>query len=214
MALVHSSWHGHARRLLGYSAITLKGPAPNLLRNHFYGGWTRQLYLSYGGQMHSFMAPNQPYDYFLTTFCARIPSTHLVSFSFYNIRKLSPTFIATLCEALSALPSLEDLTIQVESHRSAERIPLYLIPALSEARLPSLCALRFIYERWGGVSEIIHQHSLLLPLARIISRGKVTVQPSQGPRIGARTLNDMCVPGSVFRISKGVRQSVQECIFE
>jgi len=125
MALVHSSWHGYARRLLGFNVISRRGPTPDLLRDPFFGGWTQQLYLSYtsrGQHMHSRylpIRPNKPQDYFLEVFCTRIPSTRLVFLSLPSIQKLSPTFIGTLCQALSALTSLEDLTIETRhvTHR-------------------------------------------------------------------------------------------------
>lgn len=173
MALVHSSWLAYARRLLGYRVVS-KGPAPNALRSPLFGAWTKELYLSYGSLSvgKSSIAPNQPQSYFLKAFCARIPNVRLVSLSLPSVSKHTNGFITTLCEALSVLTVLEDLTLHSENFffpsrgRRTHDITR-LIDALSKTRHPSLRCLHFNLRYLRDSPKIIRQHDLPSPLASL-----------------------------------------------
>ncbi len=77
MALVHSSWQAHARRLLGHNIVGNRGLTRALVRSPIFGGWTRELYASFVDPIST----DRPQDCLLPDLCGRIPNVRLVSFS-------------------------------------------------------------------------------------------------------------------------------------
>lgn len=147
MMFVHSSWHFSVKRLLGYSVVSSHGPGPSFIQNPLFGGWTRELSLSFNesnvreedsnsSSPLSPFAPGKPYGFFLSTLCTRIPNTRLVHFS---LSEFCGTSLATVCNALSLLPSLEELQLEAKCNF----FPLQSITtAISATHLPALRSLR------------------------------------------------------------------------
>ncbi|KLO06762.1 hypothetical protein SCHPADRAFT_910074 [Schizopora paradoxa] len=186
MALVHSSWLGYARRLLGLIALS-EGPVPNTLRSPLLGVWTKDLYLSYRipTTENSPIAPFRPQNYFLKNLCARIPNIRLAHFYLCSMRKITTEFITTLCETLSALPTLEDLTIQADGYTESLRVEhphdiSPLIYALSETRHPNLRSLRLDFRHDLDSPLTVRDHSTPSPLVSLPKLHTVGVSYSYG----------------------------------
>ncbi|KLO17887.1 hypothetical protein SCHPADRAFT_146010 [Schizopora paradoxa] len=140
MTLVHSSWHASVKRLLGHTVYSSSGPAPTILQNPIFGGWTRDLHLTYNSDPDNLfsnlsVAPNQPHGYFLNTLIARLTNIRVVHLC---LEKTSDTALAPVCHALLSLGSLEEVTL--EARYGTLSIPTTLT-AISKASYPTLRVL-------------------------------------------------------------------------
>ncbi|KLO17875.1 hypothetical protein SCHPADRAFT_900246 [Schizopora paradoxa] len=156
MMLVHSSWHASVKRFLGYKLVSSRGPAPNRLQNPVFGRWTKEAYLSfhyddvdsdYDSEDEDYepnppimypVAPSKRHGYFLSTLCSLIPNTRLVHLS---LPEISVAALATVCNALSTLPLLEELIF--EAGNQTRELPLQrTFDAVANTHLPTLHVLR------------------------------------------------------------------------
>ncbi len=168
MMLVHSTWHASARHLLGYAVFSGRGPTPNLVQTPLFGGWTKELHLTYIGHNLTLpTAPNQPYAHLLKSLCARIQNTRLASLSFVAFEKLPTASLTIICNAISSLAALEELVFETDG---IPIIPLLeeLVAALSKTRHPTLQIFCFIpYFRQDHRLESVCLPDLLSPLASL-----------------------------------------------
>ncbi|KLO06761.1 hypothetical protein SCHPADRAFT_932879, partial [Schizopora paradoxa] len=133
IALVHPSWYIHARLLLGYAIRARHGPSPNLIRNPLFGGWTRELHISFGiGQIPGV-------DHSLLPFlCARVPNVRMASFSISVFNANIENLAEIICKGISALERVEEVVFL------GDAVPGELILVLSRTLHPSLRTVRFL----------------------------------------------------------------------
>ncbi|KLO17889.1 hypothetical protein SCHPADRAFT_886696 [Schizopora paradoxa] len=159
MMLVHSSWHAGVKRLLGYSIVSPRGPTPTTLQNPSFGGWTRELCLSYHydmddddrGPLPLPLAPDKSHGYFLNILCARVPNIRLVHL---HLLHFTEPGLSIIFGALSSLALLEELNLEAEDGLLPLQAP---IAAISKARHPNLRVLRLYADffRCNDLSALI-----------------------------------------------------------
>ncbi len=151
MALVHSSWHALARRLLGLNIVVRRhGISPNLAQNPLFGGWTQELHVSFDELTTE--DSSYPQNSLLLALCARIPNVRLVSFSLPEDSAQSTLLIPIICKGLSLLTATKEVLFL------GKEAPLSLIPLLSETHHPTLRTIRF-----GFQTRIFESQSHILP---------------------------------------------------
>ncbi|KLO17888.1 hypothetical protein SCHPADRAFT_146021 [Schizopora paradoxa] len=160
MMLVHSSWHARVKRLLGYSIISTQGLTPAFVQNPLYGEWTRELCLKSQFDLESsdFDSDSTSIAFFpdapilprgFSSICAYISNIRVVHLC---LREL-PNRLASVCDVLSRLTSLEELTLEDFNGE----IPFETIFAtISKARLSTLRVLRFYANRYKYDDSSIH----------------------------------------------------------
>lgn len=147
MMFVHSSWHASVKRLLGHTLFSTSGPAPATLQNPIFGGWTKVLYLKYESVSDYFfsnlsIAPSRPHGYFLNTLFARISNIRVV---YLCLEETSDIALASACQSLSSLASLEELTLEARYGSLPVQITLAVI---SKTLHPTL---KVIFLRQGSI---------------------------------------------------------------